>query len=93
MARRKGLVYDLTLEQYKASWRALYPDKPVPLTSEGEPVDHALDPNHPCPDVPWLQEFLIYHQPSGEHFSFCFFFKILTSWLVIRIIIRRCYKP
>lgn len=58
MSDRKNVLRDKLLEQYKASWLSLYPNQPIALTPDGLPVDHARDPNHPCPNIPWLTQFL-----------------------------------
>ena len=66
MADQNGIIHDKILEQYKASWHILYPKKPIPLTSEGKLIDHSLDPDHPCPNIPWLSKFL----NLGDYFPF-----------------------
>ena len=53
-SERKGLVLDMVLTRYKQAWNVLYPNDPVPLTTEGLPVDFLWDARYPCAKIPWL---------------------------------------
>jgi hypothetical protein len=62
---RKGQSLESTLSSYKQAWNALYPNKEVPLTSEGMPIDFLWDETHPCPLVPWLQDIPLSETLTG----------------------------
>lgn len=63
---RSGEIRDRTIERYKQAFKQLYPNQPVPLTSDGEPVDHSEDDHYPC-FLPWYQYFLENCNPSTTH--------------------------
>lgn len=53
-SERKGVMLQRILARYNQAWMTLYSGDPVPLTSEGLPVDFLQDSRYLCPRIPWL---------------------------------------
>ncbi|KDR67503.1 hypothetical protein GALMADRAFT_216368 [Galerina marginata CBS 339.88] len=65
MHGKKGSSVLKIVNRFSAAWRNLYPDQEVRMTN-GIPDDLSLDPNYPCPTIPWLDAFVTSANRSGN---------------------------
>jgi len=78
MANRTGVIHNMTLARYKEAWKQVFPNRDVPLTSDGNPVDFSCDPNYPCPEIPWLKDFTDMQNHSGDSLICIFVQKVIN---------------